>query len=301
MQALEKLAKEHDSAVGALTLTSVQNIAGDVTEVKGDVLDIKVGVGGMRVDLARFSAEQREQNRMQQEFMTQMARSRGKAETTADSKAAIKNPKVAREKKLKEGLKSFLRPDESTADRFNELRSSTTPATCQWVFDKPEFKDWTTREDAPILIITGPSGFGKSHLAASIVEKVKNCMLEGEDGNMRLSYASYFCNFDYEEEDEGAMAEEQEGPPDTTITNQTEDEKVASLVEVVVTDQQEAEPTIPPTDASIIERPGDEKPVKEASSATDPSQSHDGQQDEAQAPLLWEVRSTFITSLLIQC
>jgi hypothetical protein len=168
--------------------------------------------------------------------------------------------------------------------------------------DKPNFKDWITREDAPILIITGPSGFGKSHLAASIVEKVRNSMLEGEDGSMRFSFASYFCNFDYEEADDGAMADQQEGPPDTTTTNQTEDERVTSQVEVLVMNQKRAEPTITLTDASIIERRGDEKPVKEASSATDPSRNDHGQQDEAQAPPLWEVRSTTLTSLLlIQC
>jgi hypothetical protein len=283
LQALEKLAKEHDSTVGALTLTSVQDIAGDVTEVKSFVVDMKCDVGGMRVDLARFSAEQREQNRMQQEFMSQMARNKEKAEETTEPKAAIKNPKLAREKKLKEELKSFLRPDESTADRFSELRSSTTPDTCQWVFDKPEFQNWTTKNDAPILLITGPSGFGKSHLAASIVEKVKSSPLEGEDGSVRLSYASYFCDFDYEEPDEAATAEERVEPPETNITDQVEDEKVTSLVDEVVTNIKGAETTIPLTDSSIKERPGDENSGQEASSPATTS--------------LWEVRSrTFASS-----
>ncbi|KAG6355490.1 hypothetical protein INS49_003452 [Diaporthe citri] len=60
---------------------------------------------------------------------------------------------------------------------YQSLRHSLIPETGTWIFEQPEWKAWTEQgEDddvSPILAVSGPRGTGKSHLAASIYDRLK--------------------------------------------------------------------------------------------------------------------------------
>lgn len=60
---------------------------------------------------------------------------------------------------------------------YQSLRHSLIPDTGTWIFEQPEWKAWAERGEAddisPILAVSGPRGSGKSHLAASIYDRLK--------------------------------------------------------------------------------------------------------------------------------
>ncbi|KAI1357253.1 hypothetical protein F5Y08DRAFT_334005 [Xylaria arbuscula] len=58
--------------------------------------------------------------------------------------------------------------------------------TCDWVLQTTEFRQWHSRENAKILWINGPPGYGKTILAARIVEHLS------QDPNINLAY--YFSS-----------------------------------------------------------------------------------------------------------
>ena len=56
------------------------------------------------------------------------------------------------------------------------LRDTLVPGTCMWLYSQPAWKDWFKEQDGevrPMLAVTGEPGIGKSHLAASIYEKLR--------------------------------------------------------------------------------------------------------------------------------
>lgn len=60
---------------------------------------------------------------------------------------------------------------------YQSLRHTLIPETGKWIFEEPEWKTWAEqgKEDgaSPILLVSGPRGTGKSHLAASIYDRLK--------------------------------------------------------------------------------------------------------------------------------
>lgn len=60
---------------------------------------------------------------------------------------------------------------------YQSLHNSLIPETATWIFEEPEWKSWAEQgeEDdvSPILAVSGPRGTGKSHLAASIYDRLK--------------------------------------------------------------------------------------------------------------------------------
>lgn len=60
---------------------------------------------------------------------------------------------------------------------YQSLSRSLIPETGRWIFEEPEWKSWAEQgeggEVSPILAVTGPRGTGKSHLAASIYDRLK--------------------------------------------------------------------------------------------------------------------------------
>lgn len=68
--------------------------------------------------------------------------------------------------------------------------------TCQWILKRTEFETWITSQESPILLISGNSGVGKSHLAASIARHLRDQIIMGDGGAFKASFASYFCDFE---------------------------------------------------------------------------------------------------------
>lgn len=60
---------------------------------------------------------------------------------------------------------------------YQSLRRSLIPETGTWIFEEPGWKLWAEQgeggEVSPILAVAGPRGTGKSHLAASIYDRLK--------------------------------------------------------------------------------------------------------------------------------
>lgn len=60
---------------------------------------------------------------------------------------------------------------------YQSLRHSLIPDTGTWIFEEPAWKAWAEQGEgddvSPILAVSGPRGSGKSHLAASIYDRLK--------------------------------------------------------------------------------------------------------------------------------
>lgn len=55
------------------------------------------------------------------------------------------------------------------------LKDTIIPDTCNWVFEEPEWEQWHASEDpSPVLAISGDPGVGKSHIGASVYDKLLN-------------------------------------------------------------------------------------------------------------------------------
>jgi hypothetical protein len=68
-------------------------------------------------------------------------------------------------------ITTWLQPA-AVEDDFRELLSRRHVGTCQWVFDREEYKSWSARS-SPMLWIYGKPGSGKSVCTATIVEHLR--------------------------------------------------------------------------------------------------------------------------------
>ena len=83
----------------------------------------------------------------------------------------------------------------SISDRYKDLTKTTVPGTCEWIFEKPEFRNWVEKAEIPVLWIYGQSGAGKSHLAANIVKHFGPSQLLGNKPASKVVVAAYFCEY----------------------------------------------------------------------------------------------------------
>lgn len=71
------------------------------------------------------------------------------------------------------GIKRILQPSSSAEDRLNSMDRSRIPDTGEWVKHQKEFVSWINRT-LPVLWISGNPGAGKSYIACSIVNHLKD-------------------------------------------------------------------------------------------------------------------------------
>lgn len=87
-------------------------------------------------------------------------------------------------------------PDvEGEGHEYKILKETLIPDTCTWVFSQPEWESWIKQDtDAtvlkPILALTGQPGAGKSHLAATVYDKIFS--LAKEDTSQRTCAAHFY-------------------------------------------------------------------------------------------------------------
>jgi hypothetical protein len=85
-----------------------------------------------------------------------------RGETTAPASAASE-------------IKQILQPSSSAEDRLNSMNRSRIPDTGEWVKHKKEFVSWINRT-VPVLWISGNPGAGKSYIACTIVNYLKDSL-----------------------------------------------------------------------------------------------------------------------------
>lgn len=67
-------------------------------------------------------------------------------------------------------VRSMFGDTMNPAHEYQDIKDSLIPETCSWIFDEPTWAEWVAQEkekNTPrILVLSGPPGAGKSHLAA---------------------------------------------------------------------------------------------------------------------------------------
>ncbi|KAL7920644.1 hypothetical protein ACQKWADRAFT_298070 [Trichoderma austrokoningii] len=88
-------------------------------------------------------------------------------------------------------------PDvEGEGHEYKILKETLVPDTCTWVFSQPEWEAWIKPDEKdapvlkPILALSGPPGTGKSHLAATVYDKLYT--LAKEDSSQRTCVAHFY-------------------------------------------------------------------------------------------------------------
>jgi len=88
-----------------------------------------------------------------------------------------KRPKISEgyqatmSERSKEDLTTWLQPA-SVGEDFRELLNRRYTGTCQWIFNKAEFKAWQSRL-YPVLWLYGKPGSGKSVLTAALIKRLQ--------------------------------------------------------------------------------------------------------------------------------
>ena len=67
------------------------------------------------------------------------------------------------------------------------------PGSCQWLFEKPVFKEWAKSNASSILWLHGIPGSGKTMLSCSLIERLSSIF---NDATQRPSFAYFYCSRD---------------------------------------------------------------------------------------------------------
>ncbi|KAH7186033.1 uncharacterized protein B0J16DRAFT_343130 [Fusarium flagelliforme] len=90
---------------------------------------------------------------------------------TKKVKVVTSNSKAA----LASRVRNLFVEIEGEDHEYYVLKDTIIPDTCNWVFEEPEWEQWHASQDpSPILAISGEPGVGKSHIGASVYDKLLN-------------------------------------------------------------------------------------------------------------------------------
>ena len=65
------------------------------------------------------------------------------------------------------------------------------PGTCRWILRTQEYEKWRDQETPSLLHLLGEGGYGKSYLVSTIIEDLKNSLLQQVGSKSQLVY--FFC------------------------------------------------------------------------------------------------------------
>lgn len=88
-------------------------------------------------------------------------------------------------------IRNLLPEVESETHEYHILKETLVEDTCAWVFSEPQWDEWMKNEveSQPLLAITGEPGMGKSHIAATVFDKLWKHASEDPD---KLTCAASF-------------------------------------------------------------------------------------------------------------
>ncbi|KAJ5966630.1 hypothetical protein N7481_013344 [Penicillium waksmanii] len=73
-------------------------------------------------------------------------------------------------------IRNGLPKVEGDIHKYHALKETLVENTCSWIFSDPKWNEWMNYVESkgfwPILALSGEAGMGKSHLAASIYDKL---------------------------------------------------------------------------------------------------------------------------------
>jgi ankyrin repeat protein len=101
---------------------------------------------------------------------------------------------------LQQNLQAWLLGVSSSNNIFDDAVRKRSEGTCDWIFERPVFKDWVdTESPAPkILWVNGPAGFGKTVLCASVARHLAD--------NRNAPVVKFFFSSDFESRSDSFIA-----------------------------------------------------------------------------------------------
>lgn len=87
-------------------------------------------------------------------------------------------------------------PDiEGEGHEYQVLKETLIPDTCTWIFSQPEWEAWIKQDEdttalKPLLALSGLPGTGKSHLAASVYDRLYS--IAKEDTTQRICVTQFY-------------------------------------------------------------------------------------------------------------
>ncbi|RBR06164.1 uncharacterized protein FIESC28_11179 [Fusarium coffeatum] len=91
-----------------------------------------------------------------------------KKETTKKPKTFNNNKSVSANR-----IRNLFVEIEGEDHEYYVLKDTIIPDTCNWLFDEPQWEEWQPSKDpSPVLAISGDPGVGKSHIGATIYDKL---------------------------------------------------------------------------------------------------------------------------------
>ncbi|KAH7390941.1 hypothetical protein DE146DRAFT_618734 [Phaeosphaeria sp. MPI-PUGE-AT-0046c] len=158
---LVTLEEQELKMAGAVTVTTVKTTAADVKIVEADVKNVGTGVTLINERLSKSDAATAQEN-MRKEF------------------------------------KAKLGVDESMAKalqaQYRGRRERLKTDTCAWLRDNSHYTQWSDpqKKSAPVLILSGDEGTGKSYAMTSIVQDLERRYPQGRDDSTRISVAYFY-------------------------------------------------------------------------------------------------------------
>jgi ankyrin repeat protein len=102
---------------------------------------------------------------------------------------------------LQQNLQAWLLGSTSSSNNiFDDAVRKRSEGTCDWIFERPVFKDWADTESAAlkVLWVNGPAGFGKTVLCASVARHLADAR--------RAPVVKFFFSSDFESRSDSFVA-----------------------------------------------------------------------------------------------
>lgn len=99
-------------------------------------------------------------------------------------------PQTANKPPLANRVRSALPTVDADSHEYSVLRETMIPNTCAWLFTEPGWGTWTKQPKGqkPLLVIAGPPGAGKSHLALAVHDKLREFVEDDSEKNTAVAH-----------------------------------------------------------------------------------------------------------------
>jgi nucleoside-triphosphatase THEP1 len=185
--ARDKLAKSLDRLQDATRLAILDNTE-DLETMNRELADNQKSHNEKLVELTRVMLEIMTSNEAIREGMSKLLRAMEEHKREKEE-AKDKTPEAAgKEKQVPTSanlIRNALPHVEDAVTEYHLAKESLVKGTCRWIFSEPVWEEWIHGEErsrSP-LILTGPPGIGKSHLAVVIYDELVRLAREDKENH----------------------------------------------------------------------------------------------------------------------